>query len=368
MIENMDRDAVSEYVEQSDAVLEASPQMGEATTKAAILQSQKGISFLELLNWDIPENTRLEYSVEAFGNTYKVDYALILDGTPVAFLEAKGADTSLTADHEEQLSSYMMNRNVTYGILTNGKQYRFFQRRVDASNVDVQKVDDMALEELPDNPSLLNAYTKDAIETGKSEDFFERINELREARQTLEDNKDSLAVKLSNLLTDEISDSISSLAETQSKELVDRLVEDIESEIDTDGAHSTTDIDGSLNQPDGNEIHSEIEGEYVIEIRDGDSTLVVVNDENQSEVMKEAVNYLITDQDLVSQIESFPYIPGKSRAILHESDEYDGKSMRQPKNMEEGYILETNLNAKQKQREVQRLADKCGVKILFENW
>jgi len=47
----MDRDAVDEYVEQSEAVLDSSPQMGEATTKAAILQSQKGISFLELLNW-----------------------------------------------------------------------------------------------------------------------------------------------------------------------------------------------------------------------------------------------------------------------------------------------------------------------------
>jgi len=109
--------------------------MDEANTKAAVLRD-----FLSLLDWQIPQNTQLEYSVEAFGQTYKVDYALILDGTPVAFLEAKGADTALTADHDEQLSSYMMNKNVNYWILTNGKQYRFFQRRVDASNVNVQQV------------------------------------------------------------------------------------------------------------------------------------------------------------------------------------------------------------------------------------
>ena len=114
----MNGDEVRDYVEQSDAVLEASPQMDEANTKAAILRD-----FLDLLDWQIPQNTQLEYSVEAFGQTYKVDYALILDGTPVAFLEAKGADTALTADHDEQLSSYMMNKNVNYGILTNGKQY-----------------------------------------------------------------------------------------------------------------------------------------------------------------------------------------------------------------------------------------------------
>ncbi|SEH36915.1 hypothetical protein SAMN05192561_10198 [Halopenitus malekzadehii] len=44
--------------------------MDEANTKAAVLRD-----FLELLDWQIPQNTQLEYSVEAFGQTYKVDYA-----------------------------------------------------------------------------------------------------------------------------------------------------------------------------------------------------------------------------------------------------------------------------------------------------
>jgi hypothetical protein len=364
----MDRGTVEKYVEQSEEVLDSSPQMDEANTKAAVLQNPAGISFLELLNWEIPTNTQLEYSVKAFGQTYKVDYALILDGTPVAFLEAKGADTALTDDHEDQLSSYMTNKNVTYGILTNGKQYRFFQRRVDASNVDVQKVGDVALEDLPDRIRLIKAYTKEDIETGRSKDFFERISELREARKTLKANKDNLAAKLSDVLAEEVSDNLTSPAETQSKELIDRLVADIESDINTDGTQSQPEIDGSIDEPDGAEIHPDIEGEYIIEIRDGDSTLIVLTDGTQSEVMKEAVNYLITEQDLVSQIGSFPYIPGKSRAILHDSHEYDGKSVRQPKELEEGYILEANLSAKQKQREVRRLADKCGVKALFENW
>jgi hypothetical protein len=60
----MDRDAVREYIKQSEAVLESSPQMDEANTKAAVLRD-----FLELLEWKIPQNTQLEYSVEAFGQT-----------------------------------------------------------------------------------------------------------------------------------------------------------------------------------------------------------------------------------------------------------------------------------------------------------
>jgi hypothetical protein len=225
----MDREAVREYVERAQSVIDTSPQMDEANTKAAILRN-----FLELLGWEIPTNTQLEYSVKAFGQTYKVDYALVLDGVPVAFLEAKGVDTSLTVDHDEQLSSYMTNENVTYGILTNGTQYRFFQRRVDASNVDVQKAADVKLEALRSRVSILNAYEADTIQSGESGTILRRINELREARRTLQTDKDELAGELSNVLADRVSESITSLAERQSKELIDRLVADIDAEINTD--------------------------------------------------------------------------------------------------------------------------------------
>lgn len=247
----MNRDAVREYIDQSESVFESSPQMDEANTKAAILRD-----FLELLDWEIPTNTQLEYSVEAFGRTYKVDYALVLEGTPVAFLEAKGADTPLTPDHDEQLSSYMMNKNVNYGILTNGKQYRFFQRRVDASNVNVQMVGDMEIQSLADRLGVLKAYTKEAIESGESGKILGRINELREARRTLESEKDELATALADVLADRVSGTISSLAESQAKEMVDRLIGDIDSEIDSDGTGSDppTGGGGPVIEPTGNHL------------------------------------------------------------------------------------------------------------------
>ncbi|WP_254808451.1 type I restriction enzyme HsdR N-terminal domain-containing protein [Natronosalvus amylolyticus] len=267
----MDRNAVQEFVKQSEAVMDSSPQMDEANTKAAVLRE-----FLDLLDWEIPKNTQLEYPVEAFGRTYKVDYALILEGTPVAFLEAKGADTALTADHDEQLSSYMMNKNVTYGILTNGKQYRFFQRRVDASNVDVQMVGDVDLRNLPSRLAVLKAYERDAIESGESGKILGRINELREARRVLEAKKDDLAVELSNVLADRVSGSISSLAETQTKEMIDRLVADIESEIDADSGGIDVLIGGGGSggvEPTDNHVVSQIKR---TKIEGGDEAKVAV--------------------------------------------------------------------------------------------
>lgn len=260
----MDEQVVREFVTSAQSIIDASPQMDEANTKAAVLRD-----FLDLLGWEIPTNTQLEYSVEAFGRTYKVDYALILEETPVAFLEAKGVDTPLTADHDEQLSSYMMNRNVNYGILTNGKQYRFFQRRVAGSNVDVQMVGDATLGELPDQLTVLQAYRKSAIETGESGKILGRINELRQARQTLEARKDDLSAELADVLAEQVSETIASLAESQSKELIDRVIADIEGEIDGDsgrtadpiGGRRSEEVTSSGNQVAGKIRRAEIKGD-----------------------------------------------------------------------------------------------------------
>lgn len=107
-------------------------------------------------------------SCRSVRTVYKVDYALIIEETPVAFLEAKGVDTALTSEHDEQLASYMTDKNVNYGILTNEERYRFFQRRVDASNVEVRKIGESELEDLSDQITVLRAYTKAAIESGES--------------------------------------------------------------------------------------------------------------------------------------------------------------------------------------------------------
>jgi len=262
----MDRESVRRYIDEVESAFETSPQMNEANTKAAVLRD-----FLNLLNWEIPANTELEYSVEAFGQTYRVDYALILEGTPVAFIEAKGADTALTTAHNEQLSSYMMNENVNYGILTNGKQFRFFQRCVNSSNVDVKVVGDIQLENLSERLTVLEAYTKEAIESGESGKILGRINELQEARSTLRETKDNLATEIADMLSERVSDTISSLAKSQSKELIDRLVEDIESEIDVNedtGGSNDTDI-----EPINNHIVRKIKRS---EITGGDDARVAV--------------------------------------------------------------------------------------------
>ena len=358
----MDREAVKEYVKHAQTIMDSSPQMDEANTKAAILRD-----FIELLDWEIPTNTQLEYSVKAFGQTYKVDYALILEGTPVAFLEAKGADTTLTARHDEQLSSYMMNKNVNYGILTNGKEYRFFERRVDASNVDVQKVGDVELQNLRNRLSVLRAYTKEKIETGESGKILGRIIELREAQRILENEKEDVATELVNVLSERISEHINSIAESQSKEMIDKLIQDIGNEIDPDGATSPEDNFDPIQPTNPTETPDDPEG-YVIRILNDESTLATSTTDNQTDAMAEAVDYLMDNCDLLSEIEPLPYIPGREKAIINDSptSPHDEEAMRTYRELNNGCYLDTPMSKETKQRHLIRLVNKCNVTIEFE--
>lgn len=361
----MDEEVVREYVEQARSIIDDSPQMDEANTKAAVLRD-----FLDLLGWMIPTNTQLEYSVKAFGKTYKVDYALVLEGAPVAFLEAKGVDTALTDEHREQLAAYLKNEDVNLGILTNGEEYEFFRRQVVEGNVNVDLLATVRLQNLPDSVPLLRAFTKGAIQNDEWVKILNRINELKETRTELESRKEELADELTALLVNEVSDIISSHAEEQAKEMVDRLIQDIESEIDSDEDRpsvSSGDVD-----PSSTTSHEIPESDgYTIEFSDENGTLAVLSDGTQTEAMGKAVNYLLENHDLISGIEPLPYIPGRNKAVINDepTSPHDEQAMRQYQELTDGYYLDTHMNKDRKRDLIRELAAKCGLEVeLYGEW
>lgn len=241
----MDEEEIVEYVDEAQSILEQSPQMDEANTKAAILRD-----FLDLLGWEIPTNTQLEYSVKVGTRNYRVDYALLLEGAPVAFFEAKGVDTAITEDHREQLATYMKNENVNWGIISNGERYQFLRREVVDSNVSVHILANIELAQLPERSRILRAFTKDAIQAGDSQKIADRIDELKSVRETLEEEKEILAEEVTKIFSNSVSDSISSEVQSQAKEMIDRVIAEIESEIDSDGTVTSDDSDDDLAEYD----------------------------------------------------------------------------------------------------------------------
>lgn len=351
----MESASIQEYVESATSIIEDSPQMGEATTKAALLRD-----FIELLDWTIPINTELEYSVKAFGKTFKVDYALVIDGRPVAFLEAKGLDTTLTSDHQEQLSEYLRSEDVNWGILTNGEEYEFYQRRVIDSRIKVEAIERTTLQQLPNKNSIIEAYRTETIRDEESESIIEHIRELRQSWETLSDEKEELATVVADTLTEHTSETIEPEIKSQAKEMIDRLIKDIESEIDTGtasqfGQNASQDNSGK-NQPT-------LSDSYSVEIIQDGSTTATFEDSVQSDLLVSVVDYFIQHHDLLLNIQSLPYIPGKKRAILNDSSKYNGREMAQPRELEAGIYLEVNLSWTQKKREMHRLAEVCGTQV-----
>jgi Mg2+ and Co2+ transporter CorA len=354
----MDTASVQEYVESAKPVIKDSPQMGEATTKAALLRD-----FIELLGWEIPMNTELEYSVNAFGKVFKVDYALVLDGRPVAFLEAKGLDTTLTSDHREQLSEYMRSEDVNWGILTNGQEYEFYQRRVIDTNVKVDAVEQTTLQQLSNKDSIIEAYCVEAIREQESGPIIEHIRELRDTWETLTSEKDELATAVVDTLTESISDAVEPEAKSQAKEMIDRLIADIESEIDTDAVSQAggTPVSGG-----STEDSPTLSGSYSVEIVQNGDVIETFEDSVQSDLIASVVGHLIQNYELISAVQPLPYIPAEKRAIIHDTPTYNGTEMAQPRELEEGYYLEVNLSWSQKKREIERLAEACGVEVIIE--
>lgn len=357
----MNEDAVSEYVDHAQATIEAAPQMDEANTKAAILRD-----FLDLLDWSIPNNTQLEYSVKAFGKTYKVDYALILEGTPVAFLEAKGVDTALTDKHREQLEAYLKNEDVNLGILTNGEKYEFYRREVVDTKVNVNTLGRTSLHRLPERVTTLSAFTKDAIQNNEWVKILNRIKELREARTTLKSEKDSLATEVSELFAERVSGTISPQTESQAKEMIDRLIGDIENEITSDGDPLERD---SITEPAQTTVENDqtdASGTYQITFLEGDDALVELSGSKQVDVFIEAVEYLVSSHNLISTLAPLPHVPGRTRPIIHSENSFEGKQMKQPRKIGGEYYLETNLSSTQKQRELRRFVQQYDFAIQFD--
>ena len=218
------RDELEHYVDRAKDVIAEAPQMSESNTKEMLVRR-----FIEILGWTFhPSEINLEYPVRIASRQTKVDYALLLDGTPTVFVEVKGLDTSLSDDHRGQLTSYMHNEEgVEWGLLANGEEYEFYRYDGSPSGVLLGSIQ---LEQLPQRSNLVRAISKASVEAGESEQIARRIRERQQAVSTLRAEKDDIADQITQLLTERIGDAIASVVETEAKELVDRVVESLEND------------------------------------------------------------------------------------------------------------------------------------------
>lgn len=216
----MNEAEIEEYIERSQFIIESSPQMDEQNTRRKLVEP-----FIELLGWDIVSpDVELEYSVQMGSGTKKVDYALLLEETPVVFVEAKGCDSSVSESNRRQLKSYMRQTGVDWGLLTNGTRSELFKRRTGGPRPDETSLGAFSLDELVEYHNVLRAISRESIESGEAQNIAEHIEAAHQAAETLQDNKEKLAEEITQLLFKEVGESVSQTIEGETKQYLDSLV------------------------------------------------------------------------------------------------------------------------------------------------
>lgn len=356
----MDEQAVREFVDEARSILEASPQMDEEPTKFRLI-----LPFIELLGWDTRSTeVEPEYTVRMATGKAKVDFALLLGDTPVVFIEAKPARSSLNEDNVEQLRSYMRQElDVDWGVVTNGRSFEVLAKGDNGRQEEVSLIQ-FELNDLKDRPDLLEILTKESIQSGKSDEIATQIAQASEAIRNLQKEKKQIAKGLNAVLLDEIGAPVPLDTEAQAIDFVEDLISALEEQRRAIGTTSLADDEMSTRDVESAE---NLPGKYIIKIRDDKSTLKTFSDDNQSDVMADTVNYLIENHDLISKIEPLPYIPGREKAIINDApaSPHDEQAMRAYRELSHGYFLDTHMDKETKRRHVRRIVEQCGLDVEF---
>lgn len=273
----MEADELAAYVEQSQSLIDSSPQMDEQNTKRKIIEP-----LLQLLGWDMlsPE-VELEYSVQIGVGTKKVDYALMLEETPVVFVEAKGVDSSLTDSHRTQLRSYMRQTGVDWGLLTNGAQFEVLKRKKDGERPDEVSLGTFSLDGFHENAHILSALSRKSVQTGEAERIAENIETTQRAATKLRENKEPIVTQITEVVTAEIGEAVSQTVQDGAKQFVDVLAASLEQqgreEIDFGWDDNPKDKPGEITEWTPGEAKNAIAGSVSRdEISGNDTTQVAI--------------------------------------------------------------------------------------------
>lgn len=216
----MDGDDVDDYVTRCRQLIEASPQMDEENTKVRLVQP-----FLELLGWDfLSTEVELEYTVPMASGSTRVDYALLVGGSPAVFVEAKPVRSTLTESDARQLKSYMRQElDVDWGILTNGKEFEVLTKNRERSGGEEVSVIQFDLDDLTENPTVLELLSKESIRSGQADEIAEQVARTNRAIRRLRENENAVAEAVTDSVEGEIGELTIDLEE-QARDFVQSLV------------------------------------------------------------------------------------------------------------------------------------------------
>lgn len=150
---------------------------GEEATKQALV-----LPMLDALGYDIWNPTEVcpefeaDFAIKKLGQKEKVDLAIVVDGTPRAFIEVKPVDFALD-DHQGQLARYFNGiPTVSLAVLTNGVEYRFFTDTGEPNLLDPHPFFILRLDGLDLGMDILPRFHKSVFSPGAIREYATELN------------------------------------------------------------------------------------------------------------------------------------------------------------------------------------------------
>lgn len=118
----------------------------------------------------------------------KVDYAMVIDGAPQILIECKSINENLT-NHDSQLFRYFGTTSSKFGLLTNGKEYRFYTDLDEQNKMDSTPFLTVDLTNIKDNQFLeLAKFHKENFDVDKISSSAAELKYLNSLKLFLSEN------------------------------------------------------------------------------------------------------------------------------------------------------------------------------------
>lgn len=218
-----DLNKMLKFVETTKELMINYPLMDEANTKQKIISP-----FLQLLGWDINYDTMLEYPVKIGSKTINVDYALLIEGNPAVFIEARGVDSPVDKNESVRAINYSKIEGVKWTVVTNGKTFSIYNtnlgKKPDQCLLATIDIDDFISEE-----KTLWLLSKKSILSGEIETAVDTILQTQKLIKKINEKKENLSLEIANIIKKLSDKSLYKKIEDLSKELLANLTIRLES-------------------------------------------------------------------------------------------------------------------------------------------
>lgn len=136
----------------------------------------------------------------------KVDYAMVIDGEPQLLIECKSINEKLT-NHDSQLFRYFGTTTSKFGILTNGREYRFYTDLDEKNKMDKTPFLTIDVTKFKDNQFLeIAKFHKENFDISKITSSASELKYLNNLKEFLTNNIEEPSESFTTYLVSQIYD------------------------------------------------------------------------------------------------------------------------------------------------------------------